>query len=234
MSRVLRWGDLTREELAVLAPHALVVVPVGSTEQHGPHLPTSTDAALVTAVAERAAAAAEAPETILLAPTLAYGASQHHLPFGATLSLRAPTLAFVLADLAASAAASGCRRLFFLNGHGGNHATCTQVARDAALEHGLVVAAASYWDLIGELPGHAGHFETSLSLALGVEVREARPAPERIPPPARGLVLSRPDHWQRIDGFTDDPREATAEAGAGLLEACARAAAAAFAETARA
>jgi hypothetical protein len=67
-----------------------------------------------------------------------------------------------------------------------------------------------------------------------VEVREARPAPERIPPPARGLVLSRPDHWRRIDGFTDDPREASAEAGAALLDACVRAAAAAFAEAARA
>src|SRR5207247_1868778 len=96
VSTLRRWGELTREELGALAPEALLLLPIGSTEQHGPHLPTSTDAALVTAVAERAAEAAEAPETIVLAPTLAYGASQHHLPFGATLSLRPATLALVL------------------------------------------------------------------------------------------------------------------------------------------
>ena len=63
------------------------MLPVGSTEQHGPHLATGTDALLAAAIAERAAAAAARPETILLAPTLAYGASDHHLPFGGTLSL---------------------------------------------------------------------------------------------------------------------------------------------------
>ena len=87
MSTVRRWDALTREEIAELAPDALLVLPVGTTEQHGPHLATCTDALIATVVAERAAAAASRPETILLAPTLAYGASDHHLPFGGTLSL---------------------------------------------------------------------------------------------------------------------------------------------------
>ncbi|NUT55395.1 MAG: creatininase family protein, partial [Thermoleophilia bacterium] len=86
VSTVRRWDELTREELAELAPSALLVLPVGTTEQHGPHLATGTDALIAGAVAERAAAAAARPETILLAPTLAYGASDHHLPFGGTLS----------------------------------------------------------------------------------------------------------------------------------------------------
>src|SRR5687768_18472771 len=78
MSTVHRWDALTREEIAELAPDALLVLPVGTTEQHGPHLATCTDALIASTVAERAAAAASRPETILLAPTLVYGASDHH------------------------------------------------------------------------------------------------------------------------------------------------------------
>ena len=116
MSNLRRWDALTREEIGALAPDALLVVPVGSTEQHGPHLATGTDALIATAIAERAAEAARAPETILLAPTLAYGASDHHLPFGGTLSLRVSTFQLVLRDLLASAAGAGVRRVFVLNG----------------------------------------------------------------------------------------------------------------------
>ena len=112
MSTVRRWDALTREEIAELAPDALLVLPVGTTEQHGPHLATCTDALIAGTVAERAAAAASRPETILLAPTLAYGASDHHLPFGGTLSLGVDTFELVLADLLASAAAAGVRRAF--------------------------------------------------------------------------------------------------------------------------
>ena len=74
MSTVRRWDALTREEIGDLAATALLVLPVGSTEQHGPHLATGTDALLAQAIAERAAAAASRPDTILLAPTFAYGA----------------------------------------------------------------------------------------------------------------------------------------------------------------
>ena len=82
------WDALTRDEISAVAADALLVLPVGTTEQHGPHLATGTDAALVEAVAEKAAALAARPDVVLLAPTLAFGASDHHLPFGGTLSLR--------------------------------------------------------------------------------------------------------------------------------------------------
>ncbi len=108
MSTVYDWGRLTREEIEAFAATALTVIPVGTTEQHGPHLATCTDALLAETLALRAAEAATAPEVILLAPTLAYGASHHHVPFGGTLSLDVDTLQRVLADLLASAAASGC------------------------------------------------------------------------------------------------------------------------------
>ena len=238
MSDVRRWEALTRDEVAALAPDALLVVPVGSTEQHGPHLATGTDALLVSAVAERAARAATRPPTILVAPTLAYGASDHHLPFGATLSLHVSTFGRVLADLLASAARAGCRRVFVLNGHGGNSSGCEIAVAEAARDHGIVAATALFSSLVdpavvdGPVSGHAGSFETSLVLALEPErVRPDLAAPSpggaaRIRP--RGLVVAEPGRWQQLDGYTDRPDEASPERGASFLDACVRAVAAAF------
>jgi creatinine amidohydrolase len=242
LSTVRRWDALTREEIGALAPDALLVLPVGTTEQHGPHLATGTDALIATAIAERAAAAATTPDTILLAPTLAYGASDHHLPFGGTLSLRVETFALVLRDLLASAAGAGVRRVFVLNGHGGNAAACAIAVAEASRDLGLVAATALASDLVdsaeieGPKHGHAGSFETSLLLALDPErVRPdlARPSPGG---PARkrgrGLVVGEPGRWQALDGFTDRPDEATRERGERALAACVAAVAAAFEEVA--
>ena len=184
MSEVRHWEALTREEISAVAPDALLVLPVGTTEQHGPHLATGTDAALVSAVAERAAALAAQPEVVLLAPTLAFGASDHHVPFGGTLSLRVSTLQAVLADLLASAAAAGCRRVFVLNGHGGNVAPCAIAVSEASREHGILAATALFSQLLDpaalelQVAGHAGVFETSLMLALHPDrVRAGRATP---------------------------------------------------------
>jgi creatinine amidohydrolase len=238
VSTVLRWDRLTRDQIAALAPDALVVVPVGSTEQHGPHLATGTDAALVTEIARRSAEAAVRPETILLAPTLAYGASDHHLPFGATLSLSVETFGLVLGDLLASAARAGCRRVFVLNGHGGNTASCAIAVSEAARAHELLCATGIYSQLLdptsidAPIPGHAGRFETSLMLVVapdGVQPDEARPSPggaARTLP--RGLVVADPSRWGELEGFTDRPETASADVGEALLEACVRATAAAF------
>ena len=140
MSTVYDWGRLTREEIDALAPTALTVIPVGTTEQHGPHLATGTDALIAESVALRAAEAATSPDVILLAPTLVYGASHHHLPFGGTLSLDVDTFGLVLRDLLASAAATGCTRVFVVNAHGGNAATCVTAVTEASRELGIVAA----------------------------------------------------------------------------------------------
>jgi creatinine amidohydrolase len=242
MSNVLRWDRLTRTELARLAPEALLVLPVGSTEQHGPHLATGTDAVLAGEVARLGAEWASRPDTVLLAPTLAYGASHHHLPFGGTLSLHVDTYALVLRDLLASAAAAGCRRVLVLNGHGGNTAPCAVAVAEAAREHGLLCASALFSQLLepgtvdAPVPGHAGRFETSLMLAIaadGVRVEAAAPSPGGAARTRhRGLTVAEPGRWQELDGFTDRPDEASAELGASLLEACASAVAAAIEELA--
>ncbi|MBB4664065.1 creatininase family protein [Conexibacter arvalis] len=251
---VVRWAEATREELAALLPEAVVVLPVGATEQHGPHLATGMDAVaaerLAAAAAERAGAArggaapadpanggaARAgaaqgggqPVTVVLAPTLAFGASEHHLPFGGTLSLSAATLARVLGELIASATSSGARRLLLLNGHGGNSAVCAQAAADAARLHGIVAAAADYWALAAadgpwgtSYPGHAGAFETALMRALrpeGVRDGELRPSPGTWPSAPDGLRLEQPGAWAAIDGFTDDPRDGAEADGAAAFE----------------
>jgi creatinine amidohydrolase len=242
MSVVRRWDALTRDEVTALAPDALLVLPVGTTEQHGPHLATGTDALIVSAIAERAAAAAARPETILLAPTLAYGASDHHLSFGGTLSLGVSTFQIVLADLLASAATAGCRHVFVLNGHGGNAAACAIAVAEASREHGLVAATALASDLVdaaeveGPKRGHAGSFETSLVLVLdGDRVRPKRAVPSPGGPARsrrRGLVVGEPGRWQELDGFTDRPDEATAARGERALAACVAATAVAFEEVA--
>ncbi len=238
MSAVRRWDALTRDEIAALAPDTLLVLPVGTAEQHGPHLATGTDALIATAVAERAAAASSRPETILLAPSLAYGASHHHLPFGGTLSLEVATFQLVLRDLLASAVGAGCRRVFVLNGHGGNAAACEIAVAEVSREHGLIAATALVSDLLdaedveGPTRGHAGSFETSLVLAIDPDrVRPDRAAPSpggSVRARPQGLTVGEPGRWEALDGYTDRPDEASIARGEQALAACVAAVAAAF------
>jgi creatinine amidohydrolase len=78
--------EITRAESRQIAAETLVIWPVGALEQHGPHLPVGTDYLTVEALARRAAEKAGATIPVLVAPTLPFGSSQHHLPFGGTMS----------------------------------------------------------------------------------------------------------------------------------------------------
>ncbi|HEX5692471.1 MAG TPA: creatininase family protein, partial [Roseiflexaceae bacterium] len=143
----LLFDEHTREELRALAPTTLLVLPVGATEQHGPHLPVATDRLAVEHIARAAAQEAAAQIPVLVAPTLPFGSSHHHIPFGGTLSLGTETYYRVLVDLAESLIASGFRRIFILNGHGGNSELIQLAARDVALKHPAHLAAAPYWTI---------------------------------------------------------------------------------------
>ena len=228
--------ELTRDESTARAGQALVVVPVGATEQHGPHLPLGTDFLIVEQVARTAAEIARSDHTldVLVAPTLPFGSSHHHLPFGGTVSLATERYYGALRDMAASLIRSGFRRIFILNGHGGNQELMQLVARDLALDHPVNLAAASYWDLGRDavagsgllnamLPGHAGVFETSLILALRPEL-VSQPLPHRgeaelarVAIPRTPFRVERAGFWEGIDGYSDSPDEASAELGQQLL-----------------
>jgi creatinine amidohydrolase len=245
------WNESSREELQALLPKSIVLLPTGATEQHGPHLPTGHDSFTVTEIAQQAARRCDTD--VVLAPTLTFGSSHHHLPFGGTLSLSTETYYRVVTDLVESMIAGGARRIFLLNGHGGNQELNQLVARDVARiqspDAPVSIAAASYWQiaaasLAGDellsgmpLPGHAGKFETSTMLAMSPQrireprlVREVDPYPGEVIP---GVRLETAGSWQVFDGYTDFPHQATADLGERILEHVIRDVAAAFDALAR-
>jgi creatinine amidohydrolase len=248
MASRLMLSELTREEARAAAPEALVVFPIGATEQHGPHLPVGTDFFAVDHIAKAAASAAAARISVVVAPTLPFGSSAHHLPFGGTMSIATETYYRIVSDLVESLVIGGFRRVFLLNGHGGNHELAELVARDTALKHPVHVAAGSYWRIAwdaliaaqthtqGRLAGHAGFFETSLSLALTPDlVRQPLPHREGAAgsDPRDNARPYRGEHhgsWQQMNGFTDSPDRATAEHGQRFLKAIIDAVAAALIE----
>lgn len=243
------FDELTRVRLRELAETALVVWPVGATEQHGPHLPTGTDAMHAEWVTREAATrAAGLGVTVVVAPTLRIGSSQHHLPFGGTMSLPSETYYRTVRAGVESLVTDGFRRVVVVNGHGGNHELIQLVVRDLALEIPDVhLAAGSWWTIawdalvaagaaeVGRFPGHAGRFETSLMLAMRPEL-VVHPLPHRDQPgstdPRRFGADLRAEHagsWQAIDGFGDSPDLASAELGRRWLDVSADAVAASLA-----
>ncbi|HEY8454485.1 MAG TPA: creatininase family protein [Actinopolymorphaceae bacterium] len=226
---VARWRELDRQTLTELLPDAVVVLPIGATEQHGPHLATGTDALLAETVATRAAerAAARCDRRLVVTPTIPIGASDHHLPFGGTLSLRPETLLDVLLDVIRSVATCGGRRLVIVNGHGGNRGICSAAAAAAATRWSITVAYLDYWELAGEaergdlaVPGHAGRFETSLVLAVAPDWVGSASRRTTVPstPAVDGLELHRQATWDELAGYTDQPADADASLGAALLD----------------
>jgi creatinine amidohydrolase len=237
-------AHLTRQEIGAIAPTATALVVVAATEQHGPHLDVRVDTVLGTRVAESAAERLPGDIDIVLCPTLPFGASHHHLAFPGAMSLSTDTLLRVLHDLGESLVASGFRRIYFLGSHGGNDEVVRLAARELALRNDVIAGAASYWTLawpalvadgsafaLGRVPGHAGGFETSLMLALaadGVRLDE-RPVPRSLgrggapneDPTAAGLV-HRHGSWSAIDGYSDDARDADADAGRRVFDLIAR------------
>lgn len=229
--------ELTRDKARELAPQTLLVLPVGAVEQHGPHLPVGTDFLTIEHVARGAAEQAGKTISVLVAPTLPFGSSHHHLSFGGTMSLATETYYRVLADLGESMIVSGFRSLVLLNGHGGNHELTELVARDLAIKHDVKFAAMSYWTVAwdalvevgahqsGHLPGHAGFYETSQIMALRPDL-VVEPLPHR-----DGVEGSDPRSFygpyraekhrflEDLDGYTDSPDQGDEDRGKTYLAA---------------
>jgi mycofactocin precursor peptide peptidase len=199
-----------------------LLVPVGSTEQHGPHLPLDTDARVAAAVAARTAAGTD----LLVAPAVAYGASGEHEGFPGTVSIGQEALRSLVVELGRSAG-RWAGRLVFVNGHGGNVPTLVEAVRLLRYEG----RDAAWFACAAGGDAHAGRTETSLILALDPAlVRSDRPAGNTAPlaelmPALRagGVAAVSPN------GVLGDPAGASAEQGEELLAAMADALTAALA-----
>ncbi|MEV5845380.1 mycofactocin biosynthesis peptidyl-dipeptidase MftE [Streptomyces sp. NPDC051985] len=207
--------DLAHAVWPAVPPRPLVLVPTGSTEQHGPHLPFDTDSVIARAVAERAAQALPGP--VLVAPTLAYGASGEHAHFPGTVSIGHEALRSVLVELVRSLSL-WAGRVVFVNGHGGNTASLTAAVAQLRGE-GHDVA----WTACG-VPGgdaHAGRTETSLMLHLAPQDVRIDAAVVGDTRPIAGLMPDLVAHGVRAispSGVLGDPTGASPEEGGRLLD----------------
>jgi creatinine amidohydrolase len=215
-----------------LGPDSVLVLPTGAIEQHGPHLPVSTDLITAQSLAERAVEQFGDELDLWLLPPLAYTKSNEHAWSAGTFWLSAATLTAVLHDIARSVAMTPARRLAFLNGHGGNSALLQVVARDIRLETGLrtfTLHPALPADHGGDSPAselgmgiHGGLEETSLLLHLRPELVDMSQADRWVPEHLAAYKHVRfggsvSFGWLSDDfgpsGVIGDAREATAERG---------------------
>lgn len=146
----------------------VAIIPVGSIEQHGSHLPVSTDSDIVTEVASRVAQ----KKRFFLLPTITYGVSYEHAPFF-NLSIRESTLRSVLSDLCESLLSNGIRTVFIINGHHGNQKPIKNLDKKLGRlsKNKIKTFTLSYWHFMKRDFDHAGFAETSLMLAISNNVR---------------------------------------------------------------
>jgi len=168
----LTWPEVKALKVA----EKIVLFPLGSFEQHGPHLPLTTDTDIVTALARRLEK--ERPEKILCLPTLWPGHSTHHLFFPGTLSVKQLPYIQMFLDLCRSIIGMGAQKIFLLNGHGGNDLPVKTAMRELKTEFPKIeFVFTSYWSLASETMkrvresemggmGHACEMEASIMMYL--------------------------------------------------------------------
>jgi creatinine amidohydrolase len=222
----------TLEVDAFLEHNSTVIVPVGSTEQHGPHAPLMTDALIPNEVARRIASRVGA----VVAPPVNYSLSYPHVGFTGLVHIRIPTFMALIEDLCASLASVGFRRIVFLNGHYDNTYAIAYACANVAerLPAGTSAFPVNYWD--GMTPAeaaeyfdpsnglHANKGETSAVLAINPALVDMERANVEFPPfpdvtnPAAvhtAFFFSAPGsvHRATVSGTWGDARDATAEFG---------------------
>ncbi len=234
----LLWENLRAPQLRALAGQdAIVLVPVGSMEQHGQHLPVGVDAMVAREVCLRAAALVQDSHPVVVAPTVWTGLAEHHMAYGGTFTLDFDTFRAFLRNICGSLVRHSFRRIFLLNGHGGNIDALNTIVQELTLALEVPVCTATYCRLTSVARRyadilerqrnvhHAGEAETSMLLVL---------APQRVD---KASIAGAPDitaDWRdsgifRYRSFSDvteagylgAPASATADKGHRLLDAAA-------------
>jgi mycofactocin system creatininase family protein len=207
-----RLADLTWPEVSARAHDTVLAVPLGATEQHGPHLPLDVDTAIAAELARRLAAAR--PD-VLIAPAVPYGSSGEHAAFPGTLSIGQQATELLITELVRSADAFA--GVVLISGHGGNAAPLHRAVRTLTNEGRSVLA----WAPTGPpTDSHAGHTETSVLLALRpAAVRTGRAETGNIRPLADLLPVLREEGVRTAspNGVLGDPTTASATDGERIL-----------------
>jgi creatinine amidohydrolase/Fe(II)-dependent formamide hydrolase-like protein len=230
-----RLGELTWPEAEKrLKEVDIALLPVGSTEQHGPHLPLDTDAFDAEYLALKVAEACSDPKPLVF-PLIPYGVSYHHEDFSGTLSVSPDTLSRLAYEIGMSAARHGVAKLVIINGHGGNssalHFAAQMINRDAHIFTCVDTGETSSPDIeaLAETPNdvHAGEIETSTSLAVRPELVRLNAAQKFVPRFSSrylNFTSKRSVGWYartaRISkrGVLGDPTKASSEKGRKMWE----------------
>jgi creatinine amidohydrolase len=229
----MRFAEMTASEIRDLPRETtLVLAPIAACEQHSYHLPVFTDSILVGAVAD--GVERNEPARVLLLPVLWLGASEHHLPYGGTLTASLSTYESLLVELLHPLLADGYRRMMLLNGHGGNiDPLRVALRRLDTLYPKAVLTGAAYWDIAeAEIAalcrgprttmGHACEIETSLMLAIRPDLVRRDlilDDPDVTPAGLQGLFWARDFDRRTHHGAVGHPEFADADRGRAMLEA---------------
>ncbi len=239
----VRWHEHTRPALAdAIARDAIVILPVGSVEQHGLHIPLGCDTIIPERLAVRTAERLAGEPLVLVLPPLWYGYSPHHMRFAGTITLNAETLIEIVCQVCDSVLRHGIRRVVVLNGHGGNISAMDLAATRIGEQWSgrARIVSLTYWRLVAhrteefrESPsggtGHAGEFETSLMLALNeplVDMNAAVTNYPEMPSPAISSDLFESRTASVYHDFADlsetgtlgDPSFASSDKGVRILQ----------------
>jgi creatinine amidohydrolase len=239
-----RYDELTWPEMRkAIQEQPVVLLPFGTVEDHGPHLPLNTDNVIVEAICLEAAR--RAPGEMLVMPLMAYGLDEHHMDFPGAVTVDMQTLIACVSDVALSVARHGLTHILIVNGHGSNAPIADLAARRVVLESGVICGAMSPNAAIDptlaeptlsqmrqSAPGgvaHAGEYETALMLHLRPDLVQMDQAVREMGQIkleyfnwdySEPSILSWQDWWSRMSesGVCGDPTVATAEFGQALFE----------------
>lgn len=221
--------ELTSEDLKEIVKFwNIVIVPVGSLEAHGPHLPLSTDTIIVEAIAKRVIEKLKDSDIkVLIGPRIRFGCSGEHIRFPGTISLNCETMIQLIYELCLSLAKNGFKNIILLNGHGGNEAPLKAAAVKLRDEAKVIVAIINWFELTSSgFTDHAGQIETSIILSLnikpGITLKglTERKASSKYVSLKSPVQIPLPDMWNHTSGhgYIGDPSKSNIELGEKLIE----------------